>query len=683
MNQDVSPIRSDERSNILDVLRGFALLGIILANYPVHSLYVFQSPETINAMPTADIDNILKYIHFAFIDGKFYTIFSLLFGIGFSIILHKRGEKEQVTLKLFYRRIIILLLIGLVHALLLWDGDILVLYALLGLLLPLFRNASDKTLLILIPVLLFSPLLFDTLRVLTDGRVDPALFFQRIAFTVAAKSGITDTNYRNWLVVNDSYSDVIEWNKSGFFFRWNMLFGTNRLPKVFALFLLGLYVGRKRIFALLPEHRPLLRKVQRYSLLVGLPATIGHAYFQNDQYFIPAPISLLDTLFYALSVVPMGLFYASSISLLFLWPHWQKKLMVFAPVGRMALTNYIGQTICGTLVFYGYGWGLGATTGLVYIWLIALAVFLLQIVFSHFWLRYFQYGPLEWLWRQLTYGKWLPLVKLHHGAVILLLLLSQPSNSQVVKVEHFYASSPQAESLFRFFSRDLDLPVVWNYQSWGDFASGGVSLGNVVFEQVWFKGNIRTAFEGIALEPAQHFPDFTRVLDDAGIPHDSIAPQTWTNEKGQQVGWVNMNLPQVLPPASGLFICDYLDRKMIARGRQQAADSLTMRKGGPLGIDSLVEIEVGSPNLARYSASLAALPGITRKGDGLFAFSTGPSIRLVEATTEGTCKIVLRVRSLEQAKDFLRAKGWLDPKRQNRVFLDSRMLEGLQVELVR
>ncbi len=681
MNQNLSPINPEARANILDVLRGFALLGIILANYPVLSLYIYQSPETINSMPTASIDKWLKYFHFAFIDGKFYSLFSLLFGIGFSIILTKRGEEERSTLKYFYRRIIILLLIGLVHALLLWDGDILVLYALLGLLLPLFRNASDKTLLILIPALLLSPLLIDTIRVITDGRVDPALFFRRLAYIVSTKSGITDSNYRNWLVVNDSYSDVLEWNKSGFFFRWEMLLGTNRLPKVFALFLLGMYLGRKRIYARLPEHRPLLKKVQRYSLLMGLPATIGHAYFQNDQYFVPAPAALLDTLFYALSVVPMSLFYASSFCLLFLRSDWQKKLMVFAPVGRMALTNYIGQTIIGTIIFYGYGLGMGATIGATYIWLIALGVYLLQVLFSNLWLRYFLYGPLEWIWRQLTYGKWLPLMRLKNVAVLLLLMFSWKSNAQVTKIEHFYASSPKADELFKLFSNDLALPIVWNYQTWGDFSSGGVTLGNVVFELVHFKGISQTKFEGIALEPKQHFPEFTKLLDDAGIPHESVDPQTWTNEKGQLVGWVNMNMPDVLPPASGLFICDYLDRDLIARGRQLPAEKLKAEGGGPLGVDSLVEIVVGTANLKKYSEFLGSMPGVSQK-NGLFSFEKGPSIRLVEAARDGTQKILIRVHSLEKAKAFLLSKGWLDDRAGEGIFLSPDLLMGLKLELV-
>lgn len=410
--ETIQPVGQKERAALLDVLRGFALLGITLANFPVLALYIYQYPETLAAMPTASIDICLKYFHYAFIDGKFYSIFSFLFGIGFALFLDKRGVPESVTLKLFYRRLFILMLFGTAHSLLLWDGDILLLYALLGMLLPLFRHTSDRVILGLSILFLLSPLLFDLVKVLTHGKVDPGSFFRRMAFVMATKSGITDTNYSDWLVKNGSYVDMVEWNKSGFFFRWEQLIGSNRLVKVFALFLLGLYAGRKKLYARLEEFRPQIRKVRNAGILIGLPATVAHAYFQNDGRYLPEPIALADTLFYALSVVPLSLVYICTCCLLYLNPFWKKKLMLLAPVGRMALTNYIGQSIIGTFIFYGVGLGLGATTGLVYVLMIAAGVYLLQLLFSTLWLRYFENGPLEWIWRQLTYAKWLPLVKL-------------------------------------------------------------------------------------------------------------------------------------------------------------------------------------------------------------------------------------------------------------------------------
>lgn len=410
MQNNISPVIQQERANILDVLRGIALLGICLANYSVLSLYIYQPPPVQEVMSTASIDTAWKYFHFAFIDGKFYSLFSLLFGIGFSIILNKQLEKSNATLGIFYRRIIILLLFGLAHALLLWEGDILVLYALLGMLLPLFSKVPDKSLIKIIVILILIPLVFDLVKVLTDDGWNLANIFRPLAFSTAAKSGITETNFTNWLVLNKSYSDVMEWNQSGFFFRWEMLMGTNRLPKVFAMFLLGLYVGRNMIYAKLEEHKSLLKKIRNRSLLLGLPSTIAHAYLQNDNYYLPHAMGLLDTLFYALSVIPMSLFYTTSICLLFIKPGWQKRLLIFAPVGRMALTNYIMQTILGIFIFYGVGLGWGATIGLINVMFIALAVYILQLIYSNWWFKYFQFGPLEWVWRQLTYGKRLPIV---------------------------------------------------------------------------------------------------------------------------------------------------------------------------------------------------------------------------------------------------------------------------------
>ena len=144
---DISPVKTSERYVILDALRGFALLGICMANFPEFSLYTFLSPETVAAMPTAVVDRITRYLLYIFVDGKFYTLFSLLFGIGFSIIIRNAERKGTNGFRIFYRRMGMLLLFGFLHLMFIWSGDILMLYALLGMLLPLFRRVSDKKLL--------------------------------------------------------------------------------------------------------------------------------------------------------------------------------------------------------------------------------------------------------------------------------------------------------------------------------------------------------------------------------------------------------------------------------------------------------------------------------------------------------------------------------------------------------
>lgn len=405
------PALGTERARILDILRGIALFGVCVANYPVLSLYIFQSLEVRSAMPTARLDMIWRFIHLALIDGKFYTLFSLLFGIGFSIILLRCEKSGRNGLSVFYRRIGILILIGLAHILLLWEGDILLLYAILGMMLPLFRNVPDKTLMILIVLFILSPILIDTIKVASGGRWNMSRPLRRLAEAKDASLGITDNNFPTWLLHHKSYPDLLKYNTSGILWRYMDLLDSNRLFKVFGIFLLGFVTGRKMIYTNLEANRVLLRRIKFWGFLAGLPGSIAYAWFNGGQ-SLPAPAGLLDTVLYSLSVVPLALAYASATALLFLRNPLHSGLKVFAAPGRMALTNYIMQTVMAIVIFYGLGFGWGATMGLVYVVFIAIGIFTLEIVWSHWWLRFFHYGPLEWIWRQLTYGRLFPLKKI-------------------------------------------------------------------------------------------------------------------------------------------------------------------------------------------------------------------------------------------------------------------------------
>lgn len=406
----LTPIPSNQRADILDILRGFALLGICLANYPAISMYVFQKPEVMAAMPTATIDTWVEYFHLVFIEGKFYSLFSLLFGIGFSIFL-LRAKQAGKGLNVFYKRIFILLIIGLMHSLLLWEGDILLLYALIGLILSLFRNVPDKKLIILWAVLILSPIIIDGIKVITDNQWNLSKPLERLGMAIDEKTGITEDNWRTWNVDHSSYSDLFRFNQSGIIYRYMGLVDSNRFFKVLGMFLLGLYAGRKLLYRNLDEHKTLFRKVQFYGYVIGIPLSVAYAYFDHDENRLPHALGLLDTVCYALSVVPLSLAYTASICLLFTSSIYRKRLDLFAAPGKMALTNYIMQTVIGIILFYGIGFGLGATMGVVYVIFIALAVFAFQVFYSHWWLKHFNYGPLEWIWRQLTYGKILPLKK--------------------------------------------------------------------------------------------------------------------------------------------------------------------------------------------------------------------------------------------------------------------------------
>ena len=395
-----------ERYIILDFLRGVALLGICLANFPELALYTFQSQEVAATMPTAEIDTVVKYIQYIFIDGKFYTIFSLLFGIGFSIILSKALNSNKNGLRIFYRRMIVLLLIGFFHLICLWAGDILILYAFLGLFLPLFRNLSNKKLWVSAAVFLLFPVFVDMCISLWDWNLSASVIKATKHFH--DKAGITEANFPVWLAEAGSYRDVLKFNWAGSFIRMQEFIEGNRAFKVMGLFVIGFYIGRNRLYADLEGCKVYLRKIRNIGFAAGLPLSVLYAWNAMNGH----PLGLPETaVLYAVSVFPLSFAYISAMGLYYIKNKERRIYQIVAASGRMALTNYLMQSVFGILLFYGIGFCLGAKIGLVHVEWIAFAVFLLQVVYSNVWLRYFRFGPIEWGWRMLTYGEVLSIRK--------------------------------------------------------------------------------------------------------------------------------------------------------------------------------------------------------------------------------------------------------------------------------
>ncbi|MDE6796132.1 MAG: DUF418 domain-containing protein [Muribaculaceae bacterium] len=405
-NSGISPVSGTKRHIFLDTLRGFALLGVCLANYPEFSLYTFQTDAVLAAMPTAAADQIVKFLQYLFIDGKFYTLFSLLFGIGFSIIISHAAERGADGFRIFYRRMFILALIGCTHLMLLWSGDILLLYAVLGMLLPLFRNMSDRKILTVAVILLLLPILID--GICEAAGIFLAQFPYNKWWEYADMYGITEANFGTWLRDAQDYGAVHQFLMQGAWERLYEFIDGNRYFKVMGLFLIGFVVGRHKIYADLSAHRHLLNEVMRWGLCIGLPLSVIYAISGVNGHYWG---NTIHTVLYTLSVYPLGFAYAAILGLICIrhsnWSVWKW----FAYPGRMALTNYISQSLIGIWLFYGIGLGLGASLGLGDTELVALGVFLFQILFSKLWLHFFRFGPLEWIWRMLTYGKWLTLLK--------------------------------------------------------------------------------------------------------------------------------------------------------------------------------------------------------------------------------------------------------------------------------
>ena len=396
MTTPLGPTTESQRYLILDLLRGLALMGIALANFPEFALWTFLSSDEQAAMATADVDKTVHFLLYMLVDGKFYSIFSVLFGVGFSLILVRRG------CRLFVRRMLILAIIGLLHLLFIWSGDILFLYAIGGLILTLFIKVSDRLLFLLALLFIMVPVGLDALTEFAG--VDFAGPFYDAWWRAAGERGITEENFASWLRDADSYSQMFDFLVQGAYERmWEFVDG-HRLPKVVGLFILGYLIGKNRLFARL-EELP-LRSLFGWTMAWGLPLSALYAWSATQGH----PWGLtVHSLLYAVSVVPFAAAYVAGICLFYQRHSEVKAFSWLAAPGRMALTCYITHSLTGIFLFYGLGLGLGTSFGLAYIELTALLVFVLQIVCCLGWLRFFTFGPLEWLWRMLTYGRHFPI----------------------------------------------------------------------------------------------------------------------------------------------------------------------------------------------------------------------------------------------------------------------------------
>ncbi|MBQ7181494.1 MAG: DUF418 domain-containing protein [Bacteroidaceae bacterium] len=395
-SDNTGPTGVKERFVFLDALRGFALLGIALANFPEFGLWTFLSADSQDAIPTADADRLVRFLQYTFVDGKFYTIFSLLFGVGFSLFLSRHSTSR------FLLRMFILFGIGLLHLLFLWNGDILSLYAVGGILLVCFLRVSERRLVQIAMLLILLPVALDAAASLLD--FDMAAPFYEKWWSVAAEQGINEENFATWLRDAHSYPQMFKFLQQGAWERlWEFAEG-HRLPKVLGLFIMGAVIGRRRLYANLSSLRlgHWLRRIVIPSLFLSL--LYAYSATQNQPWGHTA-----HALLYAFSVIPLALCYIMAFALLFERQHQALLFRLLAAPGRMALTNYIGQSLAGISLFYGIGLGLGTSFGLVTIELIALVIFFCQVLLSDLWLRYFRFGPLEWLWRILTYGKIFPI----------------------------------------------------------------------------------------------------------------------------------------------------------------------------------------------------------------------------------------------------------------------------------
>lgn len=383
--------RAAERIELLDALRGFALFGILLANILYWSGWSFLKSADAIALAGQQQAAAQHFFHYFFIDGKFYTLFSLLFGIGFSLQLSRLERRGADGVRIYRRRLLALLAIGLVHMIFIWDGDILTLYALLGLTLPLFRPLRDRTLLVLAALLILVPLAGAPMFDMLGWR--PHLYFYGMGDDIARRLGGTPDDLVGWLGREDPQA-FFAWIMGGSPYRPGTLLESWRIPKVLGIMLLGLVLGRWLVEGRLIENRRLLWLTLAGGLAVGVPA--NWLYATGEGMGQASAASTVGT-------VPLALAYAAGFVLL--WPRAKFLLGLLAAPGRMALTNYLMHSLLGIVIFYGIGFGLVGELSPLGFYGIAIAIFAGQILLSRLWLARFEQGPMERLWRVMTYGR--------------------------------------------------------------------------------------------------------------------------------------------------------------------------------------------------------------------------------------------------------------------------------------
>jgi len=402
-----APLAASERIVALDVLRGFALLGIFIMNMPAFSHSLFTPPE----IPRGLLDALLAALREVLFAGKFNLLFGLVFGIGFAIQMARldaaeaaraarRGEapRRHRATRIYGRRLAFLFVVGLVHAMLIWSGDVLLVYALVGFALLGLRRLGDRTLYALIAACLVFPALSEALRIGVASRG-----FEAVA----------TFQYQQFQASNDlaygrgSFVDAMRETARVFDWSWRSPFGLFTYASFFVQMATGILVGfvvgrrgwpRRRLADAATE-----RRAPRTALLVavgcGLIQAIAFGWGGDAGLFCAALARTIGraslAAFYALAVVRLV---RNDPEL----PAWLRPLR---DAGRMPLTNYLLQSALATFVFYGWGLGLWNSVGAAGEIALAVVLFVaIQLPLSHAWLKRFRYGPLEYLWRRFTYG---------------------------------------------------------------------------------------------------------------------------------------------------------------------------------------------------------------------------------------------------------------------------------------
>ncbi|WP_100011435.1 DUF418 domain-containing protein [Lentibacillus sediminis] len=383
MEPQAAPTKEANRLQWVDAARGFAIFGIFMVNIGSFSAPYFLYGGEREAWPAAIDQFAITFID-VFFQASFYTLFSILFGFGFQMMKDRLEIRGTAYRPFLTKRLFILIGFGLVHAFLIWHGDILLSYGIIGLLMLPFLTVRGRTLLIWAAILLGGSVGFFTLMYYLArdflGFVNrPAIQQALVNYQSGSLTAIWSQNYVDWVYSNGVFGYVI------------MVF------MLLPLFLFGMFLAKRRFLQEPGQHRAILVRLWVVSLVLFLLLKLGPYAFGNPVWFSYMQDNLGGT--------ASALFYILSITLLAQRNVGYRLVRPFTYVGRMALSNYIAQSLISFVLFYGVGFGLyGSINPSLGIGIVVI-IFSLQVLASKWWMARFSFGPLEWLWRSLTYGK--------------------------------------------------------------------------------------------------------------------------------------------------------------------------------------------------------------------------------------------------------------------------------------
>jgi len=398
---DVAPTK--KRVEVIDALRGFAILGILLANIMSYSGFKFLPLDEIKQLPSFNTDLLIYKLNAIFVDTKFYTIFSLLFGIGFYFQFNKNRDNQHDFMRVYYRRLIFLMIFGLIH-MFFWSGDILFIYAITAFVFVQFRNLDPKKMLIISAISFVAPLFIDIVMLL----VNPGYMVPTTKLALKTYVDLSPTDIQNTFTTG-SFIDMLHLNFHNLKWRWFDLLPSGRFFKVFAFFILGFYLMSSKYFLT----KAFSKKLLLFYLIAGLGLNfIAKFLLKGSMAQFPSDWNdILYKVLFSFGQVNLAFAYISILTMAYSSDLGKKLMVGLKYVGRMSFSSYLSHTIIGIVLFYPYGFGLFNKYSLWQIELMAVGIYILQVLFAKIWLKHFSFGPLEWLWRCLTYGKLFPIRK--------------------------------------------------------------------------------------------------------------------------------------------------------------------------------------------------------------------------------------------------------------------------------